>query len=425
LIAGSSLALAGAADAKPSKQKRSPFASSCIAVSKVPAMRTFRKGDAWRSSAPYKFPFYGETPRGMSDVLWKRIPGSTVRKASYPAPNLPSCRVGRFGTEDRATHKGGQNFAMLEPVDGATTYEFKDTFDRRLATLTWNETPPDARRPSQWGWFIDGKWAGHSATRAFEAQSNACKLVAQQTPTGVRWVRDFRYTMVLFNPLLGSPGKGYRPSGAKNLRIRAFIDRRAVPTEAQAESDEHDFGCGESVLKPRIAAQTLKDFQFHSGFGPGNSYLRGYYFGEGPTTVAALPGETRVRNTYPFDVYNPRHQFNHATYTMVNTTGVAGGGMVRGVVQSTVDNFTLYDEMRYCDPNFTLRNMHIRKGKKRYKKSLYFAPNAYSAKNRATVRWVYGRTEPNPATLTGEQQLAAQNPLSIGLFGWFPIYCDR
>ncbi|MGH2959017.1 MAG: hypothetical protein ACRDKE_05390, partial [Solirubrobacterales bacterium] len=94
-------------------------------------------------------------------------------------------------------------------------------------------------------------------------------------------------------------------------------------------------------------------------------------------------------------------------------------------VQSTRDRFTLYDEMRYCDPNYTLRNMQLRKGKKHYKKSLYFPAYSFSAQNKKSVRWVFGRVEPDPSTLTAEQAIARNNPASQRLFAWYPIYCDR
>jgi hypothetical protein len=110
---------------------------------------------------------------------------------------------------------------------------------------------------------------------------------------------------------------------------------------------------------------------------------------------------------------------------MANTTAVAGGGIVRGIVQSTRDRFSLYDEMRYCDPNYTLRFMKLKKGKKLYPKSLYFRPYTYSALNKQSVRWVFGRIEPDPQTLTAEQAIARNNPASQRLFAWFPIYCDR
>lgn len=417
---------AATASAK-SATKPGYFPHSCQRASADPAVRTLQKGDSWRFSKRYSFPFYGYTPRGRNAVIWGFIKNSAVRKAPYPSPNLPACRVGRFGTEDRAAHKAGKYFPMLEAIDGQRSYEFRDSFDRHIATLTWQDQSPVSYHPSRWGWYIDGKWAGHDATRAFELQSTACKFVpAPDAATGGwKWVRDSRYVMVSFAPNLGSPGSGSAPKGVKDLRVRAFLDRRAIPPELLGYAETYDLGCGASTLAPRLAPTTLRGYSFTSGLGPGNSYLRGYYFGEGPTTIATLPGESKIYNTYRLDVYNPRPHYNNATYAMVNTTGVAGGGIVRGIVQSTNDSFSLYDEMRYCDPNFTLRNMQLRKGKKHYKKSMFFAPYAYSAQNRKAVRWVFGKIEPDPSTLGPEAQVAALNPISPGLFGWFPIKCDR
>lgn len=428
---------AGAKAAKPRTPTVKPgyFPYACNRLSTDSAVRTLQKGDSWRFSKPYEFPFYGYTTRGMNTVIWSFIKNSSVRKAPYPSPNLPSCRVARFGTEDRAAHKAGKYFPMLEPIDGKFSYEFRDSFDRPIANLEWVEESPVSYHPSRWGWYINGKWAGHDATRAFEMQSKACKLMTipvtttdlatGQPVTTYQWVRDPRYVMVSFAPNLGSPGRGAAPKGVKNLRVRAFLDRRAIPPELLSIGDSYDFGCGQTTLPPKIATQTLKAFYFDSGLSSDRTLLRGYYFGEGPTTIATLPGESRLHNTYPLNVYNPRPHYNSATYVMANSTGVAGGGVVRGIVQSTRDRFTLYDEMRYCDPNFTLRNMQIRKGKKHYKKSLYFPAYTYSAQNRKSVRWVFGRFDPDPTTLTAEQATARNNPASQGLYGWSPINCDR
>lgn len=423
---------AEAAKKKPTP-KPNPFAATCNPAAQSEAVPGFNTLDAWRETKAYKFPFYGWTSAGLNTITWKYITGSSVRKARYPTPNLPSCRIGKYGTEDRTSRKSSRFFESLEPIDGATTYELKDTYDRPVATIVWSEDPPVKYHPSKWGWFINGKWAGHDATRAFEVQGNACKLVATTTTTVVngvplttrQWVRDPNYVMIAFNPSLGSPGKGYAPRHTSSLRIRAFVDRRAVPIALMNAANKYDFGCGSTTVPARLEKQTLKQFMFESGFGPNREYMKGYYFGEGANTLAVLPGEARLYNNMPYSNYNPRPQFNHATYAMINSTAVSGGGMVRGIVRSTVDRFTLFDEMRYCDPNYTLRNVQIRRFKKHYKKSLYYAPESYSVRNRPAVRWVYGRLDPNPSTLTAEQALATQNPASVKLFAWMPIYCDR
>lgn len=426
VIAALACSGAGAATAT-AAAKADYFPQSCQRASLDPAVRTLKKADSWRFSKPYKFPFYGYTERGRNTVIWGFIKGSAVRKAPYPSPNLPSCRVARFGTEDRAAHKAGKYFAMLEPVDGQRSYQFRDSFDRPIANLVWRDKSPVSYHPSRWGWYINGKWAGHDATRAFELQATACKLVP--TPDlvagGWKWNRDSRYVMVSFAPNLGSPGRGAAPKGVKSLRVRAFLDRRAVPAALQWYADTYDHGCGSSLLAPMLAPTLLRAPTFSSGISAARDHLRGYYFGEGKTTIATLPGERRIDNKFALSVYNPRPHYNHATYVMVNTTGVAGGGIVRGIVQSTKDRLTVLDEMRYCDPNYTLRGMQIRKGKKHYKKSLYFEPYTFSAQNQPAVRWIFGRVDPDRSTLGPEAQAASINPVGPGLFGWFPIRCDR
>lgn len=410
------------------------YPDACNPVSTDPAVRSFPPGDAWRFSRAYAFPFNGWTPHGRAPVTWKAIPGATKGRTAYPKPNLPSCRVGRFGTEDRATNKGGRFFPMLEPVDGQTTYVLRDTFDRPVAKLSWFATPPVKYHPSKWGWFVNGSWAGHDAARAFEIQSNACKLIAApvtttgadgQPVTEYHWVRDPNYVTIAFNPALRSPGKGYAPRSTFRLRVRAFIDRRAVPPEDLAYADRYDFGCGETPLQSMLRKQTYRAVSFASGYGPHKRDMYGYYFGELPTRFGMRPGEAPVSNHHPLNNYNPRPQFHNASYAMINTTGVAAGGMVRGIVRSGVDRFTMFDEMRYCDPNYTLRNMRLRRGKRKIKKSHFFARSTFSRRNRPAVRWVFGRIDPAPLTLTAEQAAADHNPASQRLFAWLPLRCDR
>ncbi len=98
-----------------------------------------------------------------------------LRTAPYPDPTS-ACRVGRFGTEDRAAHKGGSYFDMSTDRP-SVQLRVQGHIDRHIASLTWSEEPPVFVPPFAWGWYIDGKWAGHDATRAFEVQSKACKLM--------------------------------------------------------------------------------------------------------------------------------------------------------------------------------------------------------------------------------------------------------
>ena len=126
----------------------------------------------------------------------------------------------------------------------------------------------------------------------------------------------------------------------------------------------------------------------------------------------------------PYSAYNPKPQFGQATYALVATTGIAGGGMVRGVVRAGTDQFTLLDEMRYCDPNFTLRNMRLKRNGRKISKWKYFELADVSRNNRPTVRWTFGELRPPDST---DPIVASANadPLSVRLYAWMPLHCDR
>lgn len=414
-------ALLGAADARGTGY----FPTACQPQSDNPAFRSFHTSDAWRHSSAYRFPFLGWTAHGLGRVIWRPVGGWPGAKHRYPAPNLPSCRVGARGTEDRATRKGGKHFRTLLPVDGQMVYAFKDSFDRPVASLAFHAVSPIPGRPSRWGWYVDGRWAGHGASRAFEAQSEACKLVAEPTPDGGgwSWVRDPRYVMVAFNPTLGRHSRRFTPKNAVRRRLRAFVDRRAVPARQLEVAERFDFGCGASELSPRAAPRTLRSVVFHSGVTRDGRRIRDYYFGEATQVLGSQPNGKHLYNHFPLRHYNPRPQFNHSTYAMASTTGVASGGMVRGVVRTGHDRFTQLDEMRYCDPNYTLRWMRLRRGHKRFKRSRFLVGATYSRNNRPAVSWEFGRIDPDPATLSAEQQAASANASSVRLFAWMPRHC--
>lgn len=416
-------------------KKRAKKGATAVCAPK-PADKTlssFPSGDAWTSPRAYKFPFLGYTPRGKNTVIWKKITGSRERRTHYPAPNLPSCRVGLLGTEDRTSRKAGRFFETPKSVGGARNYTLTDTWGRTVAQIEWKDASPIKRLPNRWGWYVNGTWAGHDATRAWEVQGNACSLAAVTIPTLVngqvvneyRWVRDMSRTMVAFNPALGSPGGKTRPGKTSHLRVRAFIDRSVLPGWANLVSNRHDFGCGASALPPRTPTSMVSIPTFKSGYGAHRQSLVGQYFGEGASPVELLPGETKAHNNMPLSTYAPKYNFGGATYAMNNTTGVSGGGMVRGIFRSYVDNFTMVDEMAYCDPNYTLRNMLLKRNGKRVSKWSYFELAHFSRENKPTVRWVFGRIGPEPSTLSPEGQAALGNPASLGLFAWIPIGCDR
>lgn len=407
---------------------------ACAGASPNGAMPALPARDVWPSSAPYKFPFPGVPAAGKNAVLWKKL-SSGGRRTHYPAPNLPSCRVGVRGSEDRMTRKVGRYLESLQPIDGAYSYAIVDSFGRELTTIHWEDDSLIRRHPERWGWYVGAKWAGHDATRAFEVQGSACKLAVmpETTVTGnppapvttYRWVRDPSFVMVAFNPVLGSPNRRYRPNRTSALKVRGFVDRRALPEWMGEEADYHDFGCGGTALTPFLAPQAVADHGFKSGYGPDRQYMIGQYFGETAVQLELVPGENRTHNNMPYSVYNPKSQFNNATYAMVNTTGVAGGGMVRGVVRSGADQITMYDEMSYCDPNFTLRNMLLKRNGRRVSKWKYFELADFARQNAPMVRWVFGAIDPSLMTIGTEAAAASANPASVRLLAWLPIRCDR
>lgn len=423
----------GAVAAKRKPAKPNPFAAQCAKPALSPAIPALRQNDVWRHSTPYSFPFYGFTPRGQNTVIWRKF-GNGVRRTHYPAPNLPSCRVARRGTEDRTSRKDARYLESLQPIDGLRSYEVTDSFGRPMTTIHWEDESLIKRRPERWGWYVGNKWAGHDATRAFEIQGDACRLspvpvttLVGDPPTPVttwRWLRDPNFTMVAFNPALGSPGGKSRPGRTVALRVRGFVDRRALPSWLDAKARAYDFGCGSSALAPVVPPQTLGHHIFKSGYGPGRAYMVGQYFGESATQLVALPGEKQVHNNMPYSAYNPKPQFGEATYASVATTGIAGGGMVRGVVRAGTDQFTLLDELRYCDPNFTLRNMRLKRNGRKISKWKYFELADVSRNNRPTVRWTFGELRPSDST---DPIVASANadPLSVRMYAWMPLHCDR
>jgi hypothetical protein len=81
--------------------------------------------------------------------------------------------------------------------------------------------------------------------------------------------------------------------------------------------------------------------------------------------------------------------------------------------------------MNYCDPNYTLQHLLLRRYGMRVSKWNYFAAATFSPGNTPTVRWVYGQISPDPASVRPEAAAAADNPASVRLYAWVPIQCDK
>jgi hypothetical protein len=132
------------------------------------------------------------------------------------------------------------------------------------------------------------------------------------------------------------------------VRIRAFVETRALPSRnARGQSireavGDYDTGHGGSSL-PTLPPRPLGDPDF--------------------ATSERFLGTDDIGRTY--STYNAKPHLGGAVYFMVNTTGVFGGGIVRGVARSST-MFQEADRMAECDPNV-------------------------AAGDPAICRWVYGR----------------------------------
>jgi hypothetical protein len=131
------------------------------------------------------------------------------------------------------------------------------------------------------------------------------------------------------------------PQGASIVpyRVRAFIDRRALPGHNSAwqriRGAIDRYAAGEGDAEPGSAepqTQPLAD--------PG--------FDSNADKFVGHDGRARTYATY-----NAKPPYGGAMYLLINTPGVLGGGIVRGVVRAG-DGFEPLDEFGYPDPNVRL-----------------------------------------------------------------------
>jgi hypothetical protein len=138
--------------------------------------------------------------------------------------------------------------------------------------------------------------------------------------------------------LIAFPGHGLSTLGADasmvRVQIRAFIDRRALPERndqrrpIRGAVDDFRVGCGQSSA-PAGPARPLEDPRFD---------WRRHEF----------VGEDGLARTYA--TYNVKWLYGGARYLNVDTTGVHGGGIVRGLIRAR-DPVEHIDALGYCDPN--------------------------------------------------------------------------
>lgn len=243
--------------------------------------------------------------------------------------NLPELRRARAGTRDigsQAWARRGRRLNMRRPLNflegnpragGRQVWPLLDSLGRRLAVLEhhsnrWELLDPETGEVLYTDRRLDGD--------QLEVQGRGC-----MTSPGL----ERRHALLAFRP--NDPLED--GSGLVPFRLRAFIDRRALPARnsrgqlIRGAVDAFDVGCGGSPL-PVSATQPVRD----PGFDADDRFL----------------GEDGFARTLA--TYNAKPAFGGAIYLLANTSGVHGGGIVRGVVRAG-DRFGRIDGFSYCDPN--------------------------------------------------------------------------
>ena len=252
----------------------------------------------------------------------------------YPFGNapfgLPDSRIGRAGALDAGTQalaRSGRRINMRLTLDtlernpeesGRRRWTLVDSLGRELAVIEQHRDRWELSEPQD-GPVIyrDGRRSrGHLLV-----QGRGCMADDDL---------EERHALVAFN----ASDRSTIPPAASIIpyRLRAFIDRRALPrrtglTRVRGAVDDFAAGRGESPEAAGTPA-TLED----PGFGHTERFL----------------GTDGRRRTYA--TYNAKRPYAGAIYLSINTTGVHGGGIVRGVARAG-DELELLDEIGYCDPN--------------------------------------------------------------------------
>ena len=254
----------------------------------------------------------------------------------YPYPfsdasfGLPDSRTGRAGVLDAGTQalaRAGRRINMRLTLDtlernpeegGRRRWTLVDSLGRELAVIEQHRDRWELSEPQ------DGPVIYRDMRRSrghLLVQGRGCMVDDQL---------EERHALVAFN----AGDRSTIPPGASIIpyRLRAFIDRRALPpriglARVRGAVDGFAAGCGESPAGEGVLT-TLED----PGFGHAERFL-------------GTDGRARTYATY-----NAKRPYGGAIYLSINTTGVHGGGIVRGVARAG-DELELLDEIGYCDPN--------------------------------------------------------------------------
>lgn len=259
------------------------------------------------------------------------------RTRAFPYPferaafSLPDSRRARAGTIDLgrdAWRARGRRINSRRDLDvlernpaarGRRRWPLVDSFGRRVAVLERHSNRFD----------IEDPFTGETLYR--DRTLTVDQLEVQGRGCMVTEALERRFALIAFR----ADDRGRLASGETIVpfQLRAFIDRRALPRRNRKGQairgvvDDYSVGCGASDLDPK-RARPLVD----PAFSPDAYFV----------------GEDGIRRTY--STYNAKLPYGGALYFLVNTTGVFGGGVVRGVAR-VGDPFYEVDQVAYCDPN--------------------------------------------------------------------------
>lgn len=246
--------------------------------------------------------------------------------------DLPETRLARAGTEDLGTQawtdrgrllnrRRNLDFLLPNPDAGQRQrWTLRDSLGRRLAIVEKHSNRWDLHHPetnallySDYSLKADQLHVQGVGCMATDALERANALVAFRATD--RRALDEGESIVPF-------------------QLRAFIARRALPARNRRGQpvreglERYDTGCGGTEL-PLGRAGRIVSPEFRAADD-------------------RFVGEDGIERTYC--TYNAKSRYGGAIYVLVNTTGVHGGGIVRGVAREG-DRFEPVDGFGYCDPN--------------------------------------------------------------------------
>jgi hypothetical protein len=251
-----------------------------------------------------------------------------------PSDELPDCRIGIAPLPD---------YGALALTAGARPPAMRRSLDRLLPNprakhhrIRWPLVDSFGRKLAYISFEVD-----HWAVRDLEHRViyrdytlDPDEFTVQGRGCMVTNALEARYALIAFN----ANDRSTLPPGASIVpyQIRAFIDRRALPARNSAHRriraliDRYRTGCGRAA--PGHARPTaLPDPDFHA--------VADRYYG----------ADGRLRS---LATYNTKHLYEDARYFLLSSTSVAGGGVVRGVIQQR-DPVVPVDSVGYCDANAT------------------------------------------------------------------------